>query len=407
MQEWLSGIQPSEKVFARMFRKKDSPSDYCFVDTAPGYRLTPFERLTLTGGNELGRAVDWLGRQFSSISPRLEFGEVDVPAIQAAAQFYSSPRWHGDPGSFFELRDDLGDFKLVPVHGLVDGQILDIEFASNYRVRNPAYEAEHRSRPENLTVFARAWKHHTPGSATLLAIHGWTMGDQRLNSLAFLPGLFYDLGLDVVLIELPYHGRRRPSGAGQSFLFPDTNVVRVNEAIGQAISDLRQLRRRLEAIGFRNIGCVGMSLGGYVGSLWSSLDPLAFCIPVVPLVAMDEMFWSVLATQPAFERVKAAGLTLATLSQVFRVHSPLSFAPGLPPEKALIMAGIGDRIVPSKQPKQLWHHWGKPKLHRFTGGHVTHFGRSRAIRSVIEKLSELGYVSAQGAERVRASLPKR
>lgn len=376
-----------------VFEKRDTPSDYCFLDTAPGYRLTQFERLTLTGGEELSRAVDWLARQFSTISSGIHLGRVDASRVVGAAGFYSQGRWADDPESFFADSHDSGELKIVPVHGLSDGQVLDLEFPSTYQPRNPDYVSDFERFSENRTVYARVWKHHGRGRATILAIHGWTMGDQRLNSLAFLPGVFYDLGLDVAMIELPFHGRRRPVGDNRaSFLFPDADVVRANESVAQAISDLRQLRKRLETLGFCNVGCVGMSLGGYVGALWASLDPLAFCVPVVPLVSMDEMVWTVLESRPELCAGADGSVTFELLADVFRVHSPLRFQPKLPPERILIIAGKGDQIVHAHQSKLLWRHWGKPAIQRFSGGHVTHFGRARAIKSVIGFLASLGYV---------------
>ena len=60
-------------------------------------------------------------------------------------------------------------------------------------------------------------------------------------------------------------------------LFPSANLVRTNEAFGQAVFDLRALAAYLRANGAPSVGAIGMSLGGYTTALWASVDPtLAF-----------------------------------------------------------------------------------------------------------------------------------
>src|SRR5690606_33705729 len=120
-------------------------------------------------------------------------------------------------------------------------------------------------------------------------------------------GYFYRNGFDIVLVELPFHGRRRAEQTAT--LFPSTDFVVTNEAIAQAISDVRELQLYLTSMGVKTVGAMGMSLGAYVASLWASLDPLAFCIPIVPLVSMADLAWSIVVNDPQFSLYRAQGIS--------------------------------------------------------------------------------------------------
>lgn len=379
-----------------MVTKRQHLSDYCFLDTSPEARLSQFERLTLTGGAELERALGWITKQCAAFSFTKQVEGIEVAAIKNAADFYSNHKdWSSNPNSFFVEPTSIPKVDTHFVHGFTNGHILDLKFKSSYQVQNPAYRFEHAKYEENQSVHARMWQHDEGARATIFALHGWTMGDQRLNSLAFLPGLFYRMGLDVVLVELPFHGRRRPQALGNEAgnLFPGNNLSRTNESLGQIISDLRQLALFLKSKGAQNIGCVGMSLGAYVSALWASLDPLSFCIPIVPVVSMPELAWKAVSIDPEFKRFKGEGLTKELLQRGYAVHSPLNHKPKIDRDNALILAGLGDKIIPSAQPRMLWNHWDHPPIHWFRGGHLAQFKSKRAMERIIRFFHERGFTS--------------
>ncbi|MBN8550549.1 MAG: hypothetical protein J0M12_14635 [Deltaproteobacteria bacterium] len=385
-----------------MFKDTPEPADYCVVDSSPENRLSQFERLTLTGGVELDRALAWISKQFGSFSYQTKLESLAVEKFFDAARFYTEPSpshidWMKHPGKFFERPSKAPAVQETTFHGLQDGEVVDLSFASTYKPQNPDFEKDFYACTPNLTSYARMWRHHGAARPTIVAIHGWSMGDQRVNSLAFMPGFFYQLGFDVALIELPYHGRRRSPGerAANAFLFPSIDVVRTNEAMGQVISDLRNLGLYLNARGVKEVGCMGMSLGAYVGSLWAALDTLSFCVPIVPMVSMAEVAWEIITRDENFAELREAGLTLDLLQETYGVHCPLTHIPQTPKDRMLIIAGIGDKIVPPRQPRLLWEHWKRPHLLWFRGGHVAQFKRSKAFAEVVGFFEGLGLTDAR------------
>ena len=370
-------------------------SDFCLLDgKAEQYRLSKFERLTLVGGEELEKALQWISAQVARLSEEQELGRFNPKALQNAYEFYTEPRWKKCADSFFIAPASAPQVREVPLHGLADGEIVDLEFESAYRPHYAAFRSEFAKYKQNKTVYARMWRHREAARGTIIAIHGWTMGDQRINALAFQPGYFYSLGLDVVLVELPYHGRRN-----DGVTFPGTRVARTNEGMAQAISDLRQLKCYLESKGSRNIGSMGISLGGYTAALWASLDELAFCVAIVPMVCMGEVAWEIMSRNHSFlKKMEAHGFTEEHFKEMYRLHSPLSFRPKLPVNRRVLIAGLGDQIVSPRHPHRLWEHWDSPKIHWLCGGHVAQFKDSRAFREIAEFFASLGLSSRVDAD---------
>jgi pimeloyl-ACP methyl ester carboxylesterase len=377
-----------------VYDDEHSPTDYCILDTSPEYRLSRFERLTLTGGAELEKAITWVVRQLSRLNPAPSLHDFSVKDALEASLYYTAPPFDETPDRFFVPPAAAGDVKQTSVHGLAEGKIIDLEFWSAYRPNNPAFASEYARFQDNQRVHVRYWKHDEKPLASMVAIHGWTMGDQRLNSLAFLPGVFYRLGMNVALIELPYHGRRQPGrdarNSDEEILFPSSHLVRTNECMGQVVSDLRQLACFLREDAGEEIGVIGMSLGGYIASLWASLDSLSFCVPVVPMVSMTDIAWEYLSRDPDFRNFKQQGLTQQLLDSIYRLHCPLTYSAKLPRDRMLIIAGSEDRIVPARQPLALQQHWGTPEIHWLDGGHLAHFERSRAFVRIVQFLRHIG-----------------
>lgn len=359
------------------------------MDSPPQQRLSHFERLTLIGGEELERALALVATQFQGFAESDRFAGFELGALREAAQFYASPEFFDDPASFFEPPSQAPTVKTVLIHGLRDGGIVDMSFASSYRARYPGYAQKLERHSENQTVYARMWRHEQGQRPVIIALHGWSMGDQRINSVAFLPGVFYKLGFDVVLVELPFHGRRAPQEGAPGSHFPTADVIGTNEAMGQVICDLRSLRLHLESDGRRDIGWIGVSLGAYVGCLWSGLDRLAFAVPIVPLCSLAELVWKSMRRVQNFRALVKQGLSVELIRQAFYVHSPLSHSLKMEPQRGFIVGGIGDKMVPAAQVKMLASYWQGATLKWFRGGHAASLKRTRAFEAILSFLSTL------------------
>lgn len=365
-------------------------AEFCVYPSLPDERLSTFERLTLTGGIELEKALLWLIRKVRGElheGDPTAFGELDPKVLELAARYYSN--FSGE--DFFFTPKAVQDWELTPIHGLRGGMVYDLRIESTARNESdPTLLPTHWNEQSNLPRF-RYWKHHGTDSPTVIAVHGWTLGDPRVSSLIFQTGFLFSLGLNVLLYELPFHGRRA-LGDESSARFPSTDFFFTNETIRQSVAELRELHSLIKRELSPSVGVMGMSLGGYLSSLVGSLEKLDFLVPTVPVVDLAEQSWSILRSS-SNQRLSGGGShTRELLSEVFKVHSPLNYSLETPKERVLIIAGIGDKTVSPRQPKRLWEHWKRPTMHWYRGGHTMQIASAKVLETVVDFWRRIGVV---------------
>jgi pimeloyl-ACP methyl ester carboxylesterase len=268
----------------------------------------------------------------------------------------------------------------------------DASWPSRYRASYPGYQEDLARYAANGTAHARLYQGPGRDRPVVLCLHGWGAGQPWLDERAFLVPYLLHIGLDVALLQLPYHGQRAPVQAPRSgSLFLTSHLVRTNEAFGQAIHDARALTLALRARGAPSVGVLGMSLGAYVGALWASLDDdLAFAGALIPAVSLGALWWSHGEGMAARRNAERSGVDEQQLAEVFAVHAPLARPPRLPRERLFIAASRGDRITPPAQAEALWRHWGEPEMVWMAGGHLAQLTRGDAFRALRRWLYSLG-----------------
>lgn len=318
-------------------------------------------------------------------------------ALRAAAEPYLRDELQREPRRFFDFVDKMPRRMPVPVserlrRTLNGGVVVARQFLSNYQPFSPRDDAVAEC-SENERVPVEHWMHEPQRpKATVLALHGFSMGYPGIDAFALMAAEWFKRGLDVALLTLPFHGARSPQSArfsGEAFASAD--VGRLNEAVRQAVSDVHALMNWLRQTSGAPVGLLGLSLGGYISALVAGLSTApAFVIPLVPPVDIADLGWRFYERGRRRRRGQEPPLSRAEHEAAYRVHSPLTFALQVPKERVLIVAGRGDRVVPAEHPQALWLHWGKPALLWFTGSHVAPFGRRRIIARIVEHLASIG-----------------
>jgi dienelactone hydrolase len=285
-----------------------------------------------------------------------------------AIELYSSEALLKEPLAFFR-EPEPAEVAVTRRHAIRGGSIERLRWPSRYRTWDQSYQSEYDRYRENGVAHAEWFRHEKGGAPTILCLHSWAAGLFPLHREAFRARRFYQLGFDVVLFILPFHGPRMPASArfsGQ--LFPGTSIHRTNEGFGQLIWDLRALMRYLESAKSGPIGAIGMSLGGYASALLASVEPkLRFSIPMIPLVSWADLLWMHGDGHPKRREAEATGISLESLRKVYAVHTPLQHAPLVPREMRMIIAGKNDRVCPREHVAMLWEHWYRPEIHYFAG----------------------------------------
>jgi len=321
----------------------------------------------------------------------------DVEALRDSFAQIEEGAAEGDPAAFFDFGSALAIRPAVVTRerrSLRGGTVYRRQVESHYRppgLGAPRPVASHEE-PREPILFEH-WVHEgRPARGTVIALHGFAMGQPRLGAFALFAREWYQRGLDVVLLTLPEHGERRPPHArfsGECFAVPDG--VRLAEAVREAIFEIfvveRWLRARLDA----PIGLLGLSLGGYLTSLSVGLSGrFDFAIPMAAPACMGDLAWRVFQRTRHVRPGAEGPLDESTMRASFRVHSPLAHPLRIPRERVLIVAGRGDRVVPPEHPTALWEHWGKPPVHWFNGSHTAPFGRKRIVGAIDTHLRRIG-----------------
>ena len=309
-----------------------------------------------------------------------------MEALEALAERHRAPRFGTAPEVFFGDAGEAGAWLRSPVRALPSGRVVDVRWKSGY--------APLADEPDVLERLARArendWGHarlflHREPRPTAILIHGYLGGAYGVEERAWpVRWLFEQLGLDLAIPVLPFHG---PRGKGTRPMFP-AGDPRINlEGFRQAVWDLISLRRALVERGAPAVGMMGMSLGGYTTALALTGDAeLAFGIPFIPLASIADFArdGGRLNGDPAEQAAQHAALEHA--------HAPVSplSRPALGADAAIRIVGArSDRITPVSHARRLAEHFDA-ELTTFYGGHLLQLGRGDAFREVARMLSARG-----------------
>jgi pimeloyl-ACP methyl ester carboxylesterase len=306
---------------------------------------------------------------------------------RAGLEFYAALAQNHDPELSFPAPTDVPKVRARLANPIAEyiahGNVHNISFPSTFRTVDPAAQPLWNSFDRNNRVWAQHWRHDDGPRPTLCLIHGFMGSAYFFNGLFFSLPWFYRTGYDVLLLTLPFHGRRAERGSPFSgYGYFAHGLTGFAEAMAQAVHDFRSILNWLCHNGVNRIALTGMSLGGYTSALAASVDErLQAVIPNVPVVKPEAAFddwW------PA-SKIVSTGRTLAGITREHSLrasayHSPLNYQPKVPKERRLIITGLGDRLAPPDQAEALWEHWDRCALHWFPGNHILHVSQPEYLR---------------------------
>ncbi len=344
----------------------------------------------------LGSVLDGAALRGMSLAfdAALAVDELERRRVRASMEPYVTPALRRTPRHFFAFLDAPAPPRLLTStrRRTVDGGVVVARrFASDYRRYDAGSDAATVCK-ENTYVPVEHWMHHDTPAATVVALHGFTMGNPRIDGVVLMVNQWFQLGLDVALVTLPFHGARCPASARYSGeLFGSWRVDRLNESVRQAINDVDLVTRWLARERHVPVGVIGLSLGGYIASLFAGLSSTpAFVVPVAPPVCLGALPSRLFTLSRHRHALGTAPLSVDELEAAYRVHSPLTYPLAIDKKRALIVAGRGDRIVPPEHPHALWRHWGEPPIHWYSGSHIAPFRRNEILAAGARHLEQLG-----------------
>jgi len=375
--------------------------DRAFTETA----LTPSKRTSRASHAE---RLDHAGRMralrlIGSFYGRPEFLSVEnelLPRPRAISPKVTRVRAFGTHGDVFDLAwasefEPLWSSRALTEHlsGLPDDQKQALgllpgaeALAANGFDRVGELREKYLRASENRTAHARWFRHSGPARPCVVLIHGYIGGNYALEERIWPVKRLFQSGLDVVLTILPLHGPRRAQARG--YLpppFPSSDPRFTIEGFRQLVFDHRALFDHLQRCGVRDLGVMGMSLGGYSAALLATLESaLRFAVFMVPLASIEDF---------AYKNGRMIGHAAEQLAQreaLQRAHhtvSPFARPPQLPAARVVSVAGESDLVTGVDQARKLSQHFGG-QLSLFHGGHLLHAGREEAFAPVWRLVGE-------------------
>lgn len=252
----------------------------------------------------------------------------------------------------------------------------------------------------NRTAHAWLFEHEGEPRPWLVCVPGYRMGQPTVDFAGFrVRWLHKTLGLNVAIPVLPLHGPRTVGRrGGDGFLTGD--FLDTVHAQAQAVWDVRRLLGWLRAQDAPALGVHGVSLGGYTTALIAALEGQLDCV-IAGIPAAD--FMRLLRAHVPKLVLRAAsriGFPLERVEELLRVVSPLALRPRVPLERRFLYAGLADRLASPDHARDLWRHWGEPRLAWYEGSHISFVWEDAVERLLREALCAGGLLGADAAAAV-------
>jgi Alpha/beta hydrolase domain containing 18 len=203
------------------------------------------------------------------------------------------------------------------------------------------------------------------GRPRLLYLHGYLQPETFVEELALLTTMALQFDVEVVQMQLPYHGRRAPRVSRFSGEFYWTaDLVRSFEALRQTLLDARTLLAWLLAEDARPVGVAGLSLGGTLTLTLACLEErFAFAVPIIAHMDLAALVSDAPVLTKMRHDLTAFGWRKQEFDDFARGVGWYELRPKLPADRVLMFAASEDRFFDPRVVRRLWKRWGQPAIH--------------------------------------------
>jgi dienelactone hydrolase len=256
----------------------------------------------------------------------------------------------------------------------------DDRTASGWPVMDVIFPSPIRSPyPENDTVYCRYYvPAGRPGTRVPAAIVLHHLGGDFVAE-AILAEYLARCGVAAIEVEFPYYGPRRPKEEGKKRGRSDAVLSDLDlfvAATRQAVADVRRAADWLAArpeVDPERLGCVGVSLGGILGSIVAGVDP-RFRRNVLVIAGGDLpsiILHGSRETRRVIELLREKGIDRPRLESLLWPIEPTRVAPRIAPGTTLMLNASRDEVIPRESTDALWQAAGRPEIAWYDTGHAT------------------------------------
>ncbi len=253
----------------------------------------------------------------------------------------------------------------------------DLRFRSLYEPLEPGFRLHYHGRRRRIqTVYARRIVTDSAlRRPRLLYIHGYMQPETVIEELGLLTAIARTLNVEVIQLQPPYHGRRKPRRSRfDGELYWTADVVRSIESLRQTLFDARTLLAWMRAepgAGPRPVGVAGLSLGGALAASLTCLEPgFAFSAPFIAHMDLGAL----LADAPVLGAMRADlarfGWTADDFAAFVARLGWNELRPVIPTDRIHLFASDDDHFFRPEVVRTMWSRWGEPAIHWYPGSHM-------------------------------------
>ena len=206
----------------------------------------------------------------------------------------------------------------------------------------------------------------------LLYIHGYMQPETPIEELGLLTTMALMLDMEVIQLQPPYHGQRKPRRSRfDGELYWTADVVRSVEALRQTLLDARTLLAWMQAEAPTPVGVAGLSLGGALTAALTCLEPrFAFSAPFIAHMDLGEL----MADAPVLATMRSDlmrfGWTPRDFGAFFERLGWDQLRPVIPGERIHLFASDDDHFFRPEIVTRMWERWGRPAIQWYPGSHM-------------------------------------
>jgi dienelactone hydrolase len=250
----------------------------------------------------------------------------------------------------------------------------DLRFASQHDPLEPSFRRHYHARRRRIhTVTARRIR---PASARerprLLYIHGYMQPETPIEELGLLTTMAWVLDMEVIQLQPPYHGQRKPRRSRfDGELYWTADVVRSIEALRQTLLDARTLLAWMQAEASTPVGVAGLSLGGALAAALTCLEPrFAFSAPFIAHMDLGELLADAPVLGAMREDLARFGWNPRDFGAFFERLGWDRLQPVVPPERIHLFGATDDHFFRPELVTDMWERWQKPTIQWYPGSHM-------------------------------------
>ena len=84
------------------------------------------------------------------------------------------------------------------------------------------------------------------------------------------------------------------------------------------------------------------------------------------------------------------GFRFDRIEPLLHVGSPFAFGAGVPSDRCYLYAGLVDRLASPDHARDLWEHWGRPRVTWYHGSHISFLWEPEVKSLVLEAFEAQG-----------------